>query len=62
MKGRSSRKIQQEFPQLKKSYWGNHFWGVGYGAWSTGSITDEMVEIFKRKSLYIWTFIRKLKY
>ena len=43
MKGRTSRKIQQEFPKLKKRYWGNHFWGTGYGAWSTGNITDEMV-------------------
>ena len=43
MKGRSSRKIQQEFPLLKKRYWGNHFWGSGYGAWSTGNITDKMV-------------------
>jgi putative transposase len=43
MKGRSSRKIQQEFPHLKKRYWGNHFLGTGYGAWSTGNITDEMV-------------------
>ncbi len=43
MKGRTSRKLQQEYPFLKKRYWGNHFWGVGYGAWSTGNITDEMV-------------------
>ncbi len=25
MKGRSSRKLQQEFPQLKQRYWGRHF-------------------------------------
>ena len=29
MKGRSSRKIQEEFPQLGKRYWGKHFWGIG---------------------------------
>ncbi len=29
-KGRSSRKIQQEFPEIKKRYWGRHFWGRGY--------------------------------
>jgi putative transposase len=33
-----------EFPELKKRYWGQHMWGIGYGAWSTGNITDEMVE------------------
>jgi len=43
MKGRSSRRIQDEYPELKKRYWGKHFWAIGYGAWSTGNITDEMV-------------------
>ena len=43
LKGRSSRRIQDEFPALKKQYWGRHFWAIGYGAWSTGNITDEMV-------------------
>ncbi len=43
LKGRSSRKLQQEFPSLKNRYWGRHFWAVGYGCWSTGNITDEMV-------------------
>ncbi len=42
-KGRSSRRLQQEFPELKKRYWGNHFWASGYGVWSTGNITDKMV-------------------
>jgi len=44
LKGRSSRLLQQEFPALGKRYWGRHFWAVGYGAWSTGKITDEMVQ------------------
>ncbi len=43
MKGRSSRKLQMEFPELKKRYWGRHFWAIGFGCWSTGNITDEMV-------------------
>src|SRR5271157_5734344 len=43
IKGRTSRLIQDEFPELKKRYWGRHFWATGYGAWSTGNITDEMV-------------------
>ena len=28
-KGRSSRKIQQEFPEIRKKCWGCHFWGRG---------------------------------
>lgn len=42
-KGRTSRLLQQEFPELHKRYWGRHFWAIGYGCWSTGNITDEMV-------------------
>lgn len=44
LKGRTSHHLQQEFPELKKRYWGQHFWAVGYGVWSTGNITDEMVQ------------------
>ena len=44
LKGRSSRLLQQEFPELGKKYWGQHFWAVGYGVWSIGNITDEMVQ------------------
>ena len=44
IKGRTSHLIQNEFPALKKRYWGRHFWATGYGVWSTGNITDEMVQ------------------
>ena len=44
LKGRSSRILQMEFPHIKKRYWGKHFWAIGYGVWSTGAITDEMVQ------------------
>jgi putative transposase len=44
LKGRSSRILQMEYPELKKQYWGKHFWAIGYGVWSTGNITDEMAQ------------------
>lgn len=44
LKGRSSRRIQEEFPHISKKYWGRHFWAIGYGVWSTGNITDQMVQ------------------
>jgi putative transposase len=44
LKGRTSRRLQEEYPELSKRYWGKHFWAIGYGAWSTGNITDKMVE------------------
>ena len=43
IKGRVSRKLQQEFPELSKRYWGKHFWAIGYGAWSTGNMIEELV-------------------
>ena len=43
IKGRSARLLLDEFSELKKRYWGQHLWGIGYGAWSTGNITDEML-------------------
>ena len=43
-KGRTSRKIQQEFPHLSKRYWGKHFWAVGYAAFSSGHVTDDIIK------------------
>jgi len=42
-KGRSSRKIQQEFPQIHKEYWGRHFWGRGFFSSTSGNVTDEII-------------------
>ena len=43
MKGRSSRKIQQEFPRIRKRYWGQRFWGRGYFSTTSGAITQDVV-------------------
>ena len=44
LKGTSSRVLFQEFPHLRKRFWGRHFWARGYLAVSSGTITDEMVK------------------
>ena len=44
LKGRSSRLLQKEFLSLKRRFWGQHLWATGYGAWSSGNITDKMVQ------------------
>ena len=44
IKARSARKLLAEYPSLKKRYWGGSFWGIGYGAWSTGEIVQEYLE------------------
>ena len=43
IKGRSSRVLQQEFPHLKKRYWGQHIWARGYFCTSVGQVTDQMI-------------------
>ena len=42
VKGATSRKLQQEFAELKRKYWGQHIWARGYFAVSSGNVTDEM--------------------
>ena len=42
-KGRSSRKIQQEFPDIRKKYWGCHFWGRGFFSSTSGNVTDDII-------------------
>jgi putative transposase len=44
VKGRTSRLLQQEYPKLAERYWGHHFWAIGYGAWSTGNITEDIIQ------------------
>ena len=44
LKGRSSRKLQMEYKELSKQYWGKHFWAIGYGVWSTGNVSTEVVQ------------------
>ena len=44
IKGRSSFKVQQEFPAIRKRYWGQHIWARGYFCASSGSVTDEVIK------------------
>ena len=43
MKGRSSHKVQREFPKLRKRYWGRHLWGRGFFSTTNGAITEDIV-------------------
>ena len=44
LKGKTSRKLQMEFPELTKKYWGQHLWARGYFAVSAGNVTAKMIE------------------
>ena len=41
--GRSSRRIQMEFPELRKRYWGCRFWARGYFSTTSGNLTDDII-------------------
>lgn len=43
MNGRTSHKVQREFPQLRKRYWGRRFWGRGYFSTTNGAITEDII-------------------
>ena len=44
VKGRSSTKLFQEYPLLKKRYWGQHFWARGYFCVTAGELTEVMIQ------------------
>lgn len=53
LKGRSSRKLLEEFGELRKMYWGRHLWARGYFAASTGNVTDEIIAEYIEKQSQI---------
>ncbi len=44
VKGRSSAKLFESFPDLKKRFWGRHFWARGYFCVTSGDLTEEMIK------------------
>jgi putative transposase len=43
IKGRSSRRLQEEFPQLRKRYWGQHLWARGYFCATVGAVDEKTI-------------------
>ncbi len=44
LKGRSSHILQDEFPELKKRYWGQHMWARGYFCGTAGQVDQETIK------------------
>jgi putative transposase len=44
IKGRTARKLMEEFPELKKRYWGRHLWARGYFCATVGEMTEDMIK------------------
>ena len=43
IKGWTSKRLFEEYPALKKRYWGRHFWARGYFCVTAGELTKKMI-------------------
>ena len=50
LKGKSAERLRDEFPELRKRYWGMHIWARGYFV-STVGIDGEVIENYVRKQV-----------
>lgn len=44
LKGKTSRRLLQDYAEMRKMFWGQHLWARGYFAASVGTVTDEIVK------------------
>ena len=46
IKGRSSRNLQAEFPELRKRNWGQHMWARGYFCATVGAVDEATIKAY----------------
>ena len=46
IQGRSSRRLQEEFPELRKKYWGQHMWARGYFCATVGAVDEATIKAY----------------
>ncbi|MBD5135469.1 MAG: IS200/IS605 family transposase [Lachnospiraceae bacterium] len=44
IKGNTSRKLQMEYKELNRQFWGQHLWARGHFVASSGNVTDEIIK------------------
>ena len=49
LKGKSSRKLQMEFKELRARYWGQHVWARGYFCAAVGVVTEDAIKQYIEK-------------
>ncbi len=49
IKGSSSERMFREFPELKKRYWGQHFWARGYFVSTVGADEETIKKYIKEQ-------------
>lgn len=46
LRDRSSRLLQDQFPDLKKKYWGQHLWARGYFCATVGTVNEDTIRTY----------------
>ena len=46
LKGKTAYKLLQEYPHLRKKFWGQHLWARGYFCRSSGQVTDDVIKAY----------------
>jgi putative transposase len=49
IKGKTSRKLLQEYSEIRKKFWSSHIWARGYIVVSTGNVTDKLIAKYIKK-------------
>ena len=44
IKGRTAKRLMDDFPRLQKLFWGRHVWARGYFCVTSGALTKEKIE------------------
>lgn len=52
LKGGSSKKIREEFPELEEFLWGDSFWADGYFAETVGKIDEKRIREYIKNQSY----------
>jgi len=65
LKGKSSYRLQREFPHLRKKYWEQHLWSRGYFCATVGAVTEEQIKAYIERqdeedsALEVWDEIKE---
>jgi putative transposase len=57
LKGVSARLLLQQFPHLRKVYWGGHLWSRGKFYRSVGNVTADTIKHYIAKSQGDWSHV-----
>ena len=44
LKGKTSKILLSEYKELKRRYWGQHLWAVGYFCRSVGEVSNTIIK------------------